>query len=177
MSETHGITVDPKQYGGRPCIRGMRISVKDVLGLLAAGADRKEILDDYPYLENGDITAALEYALNQTDHPVGHPYQIIDDECRTDPLVGIGSVIKGGRYNAPRILGTLYNSESVITALHEIDALFGAERIRFPEIPAGAGLQVVNRIHTSPSKPSKVANPSTGSRSERSEFTGASVSA
>jgi uncharacterized protein (DUF433 family) len=48
----------------------MRISVKDVLDLLAAGADRKEILDDYPYLENGDITAALEYAANQSDHPV-----------------------------------------------------------------------------------------------------------
>jgi uncharacterized protein (DUF433 family) len=70
MSETHRITVDPKQYGGRPCIRGMRISVKDVLDLLAAGANRDEILEDYPYLENADITAALEYAAQQSDHPV-----------------------------------------------------------------------------------------------------------
>ncbi len=70
MSETHRISADPKQYGGRPCIRGMRISVKDVLDLLAAGANREEILGDYPYLEDGDITAALEYAAQQTDHPI-----------------------------------------------------------------------------------------------------------
>jgi uncharacterized protein (DUF433 family) len=70
MSETHRITVDPNQYGGRPCLRSMRISVKDVLDLLAAGASREEILADYPYLEPGDITAALEYAAQQSDHPV-----------------------------------------------------------------------------------------------------------
>ncbi len=70
MSETHRITIDPKQYGGRPCIRGMRISVKDVLDLLAAGAGREEILKDYPYLEPEDITAALEYAAQPIDHPV-----------------------------------------------------------------------------------------------------------
>lgn len=70
MSETHRITVDPNQCGGRPCIRGLRIRVKDVLDLLAAGADREEILVDYPLLEAGDITASLEYAARQTDHPV-----------------------------------------------------------------------------------------------------------
>ena len=70
MSETHRITVDPNRYGGRPCLRGMRIRVKDVLDLLAAGASREEILEDYPYLEAGDITAALEYAAQQSDHPV-----------------------------------------------------------------------------------------------------------
>jgi uncharacterized protein (DUF433 family) len=50
----------------------MRIRVKDILDLLAAGASREEILNDYPYLENDDITAALEYAALQSDHPVLH---------------------------------------------------------------------------------------------------------
>ena len=70
MSETHRITVDPDQCGGRPCLRGLRIRVKDVLDLLAAGASREEILEDYPLLEPEDITAALEYAARQNDHPV-----------------------------------------------------------------------------------------------------------
>ncbi|MGM0984783.1 MAG: DUF433 domain-containing protein [Pseudomonadota bacterium] len=70
MSELHRITVDPEQCGGRPCIRGMRIRVKDILDLLAAGATREEVLEDYSYLENEDITAALEYAARQSDHTV-----------------------------------------------------------------------------------------------------------
>lgn len=70
MSELHRITVDPQHCGGRPCVRGLRIRVKDILDLLAAGASRKEILEDYPYLETGDITASLEYAARQSDHPV-----------------------------------------------------------------------------------------------------------
>ncbi len=70
MSELHRITINPEQCGGRPCIRGMRIRVKDILDLLAAGASHEEILEDYPYLEPGDITAALEYAALQSDHPV-----------------------------------------------------------------------------------------------------------
>lgn len=55
----------------------------------------------------------------------GYTYRIIDDEFRTDPLSGIGSVIKGGRYNAPGLFEALYSSDSRITALYEIDALFG----------------------------------------------------
>ena len=70
MSETHRITVDPGQCGGRPCLRGLRIRVKDVLDLLAAGASREEILADYPLLEADDITASLEYAARLSDHPV-----------------------------------------------------------------------------------------------------------
>ena len=70
MSEVHRITVDPGQCGGRPCLRGLRIRVKDVLDLLAAGASRDEILADFPLLEAEDITAALEYAALQSDHPV-----------------------------------------------------------------------------------------------------------
>lgn len=64
------ITVDPEQCGGRPCIRGMRLRVLDVLELLAAGESREQILKDYPYLEAEDITASLLYAARQLDHPV-----------------------------------------------------------------------------------------------------------
>jgi uncharacterized protein (DUF433 family) len=70
MSELSRIIVNPNQCGGRPCLRGLRIRVKDVLDLLAAGASREEILQDYPLLEAGDITTALEYAARQADHPV-----------------------------------------------------------------------------------------------------------
>ena len=70
MSELHRITIRPEQCGGRPCLRGLRIRVTDILDLLAAGAGREEILADYHYLEDGDITAALEYAAKQSDHPV-----------------------------------------------------------------------------------------------------------
>lgn len=64
------ITVNPNQCGGRPCIRGMRIRVEDILELLAAGASREEIFEDYPYLESEDITVALAFAARQMDHPV-----------------------------------------------------------------------------------------------------------
>ena len=70
MSELHRITTRPEQCGGRPCIRGLRVRVTDVLDLLAAGASRDEILADYPYLEPEDITAVLEYAAKQSDHPI-----------------------------------------------------------------------------------------------------------
>lgn len=59
---TDRITFNPNQCGGRPCIRGMRIRVKDVLDLLAAKVSEAEILADYPYLESEDIVACLEYA-------------------------------------------------------------------------------------------------------------------
>lgn len=64
------ITFNPNQCGGRPCIRGMRVRVKDVLDLLSSGVSRAEILEDFPYLEDKDITACLEYAAEQADHPV-----------------------------------------------------------------------------------------------------------
>ena len=64
------ITSNPRQCGGRPCIRGMRIRVKDVLDMLAGGATEAEILQDYPYLEAEDIRACLEYAAAQIDHAV-----------------------------------------------------------------------------------------------------------
>jgi uncharacterized protein (DUF433 family) len=64
------ITFNPNQCGGRPCIRGMRIRVKDVLDLLAAGVSEAEILKDFPYLEPEDIRACLRFAAEQADHPV-----------------------------------------------------------------------------------------------------------
>ena len=64
------IAGDAVDCGGRPCIRGLHIRVKDILDMLAGGATRQEILADYPYLEDEDITAALEYASRATDHPV-----------------------------------------------------------------------------------------------------------
>lgn len=70
MTQLHRITIDPAQCGGRPCLRGLRIRVHDILALLAAGASEAEILGDYPLLEREDITAALEYAVRLSDHPV-----------------------------------------------------------------------------------------------------------
>ena len=70
MTQVHRITVDPSVCGGRPCIRGLRIRVKDILDLLASGATREQILVDYPYLEAEDIIAALQFAATQSDHPV-----------------------------------------------------------------------------------------------------------
>ena len=64
------ITFNPRQCGGRPCIRGLRIRVKDVLDMLAGGATEAEILHDFPYLEVEDIRACLEYASAQVDHAV-----------------------------------------------------------------------------------------------------------
>lgn len=70
VSELHRITVRPEQCAGRPCIRGLRIRVEDILDMLASGASRDELLADYPYLEPEDIIAVLEYAAQQSDHPV-----------------------------------------------------------------------------------------------------------
>jgi uncharacterized protein (DUF433 family) len=64
------ITVDPQMCGGRPCIRGMRIRVSDVLDLLASGLSRAELLDEMPDLEDGDIDAALKFASGRLDHPI-----------------------------------------------------------------------------------------------------------
>jgi uncharacterized protein (DUF433 family) len=64
------ITIDDAQCGGRPCIRGLRMRVSDVLELLSAGASVEEIVEDYPYLEREDILAALEYAARQADHAI-----------------------------------------------------------------------------------------------------------
>jgi uncharacterized protein (DUF433 family) len=59
------ITIDPGKRGGRPCIRGLRVSVADVLGWLAAGMSHEQILADYPELTNEDIRACLAYAADR----------------------------------------------------------------------------------------------------------------
>lgn len=61
------MTVNPKVCFGKPTIRGMRIRVSDVLGMLASGMSAEEILADYPYLEREDIQAAIAYAAKATD--------------------------------------------------------------------------------------------------------------
>ena len=70
MNLSERITIEPGKCGGRPCIRGLRIRVKDILGLLAAGASHQEILEDHPDLEEADILAALNYAAGQSDHMI-----------------------------------------------------------------------------------------------------------
>jgi uncharacterized protein (DUF433 family) len=66
----HRITVDPEQCGGRPCIRGMRIRVSDVLDLLANGLTPEQVLEELPDLELEDIRACLQFASRRLDHPV-----------------------------------------------------------------------------------------------------------
>jgi uncharacterized protein (DUF433 family) len=70
MTELERITINPKQCGGRPCVRGMRIRVKDVLDMLAGGATQEEILADFPDLELEDIRACIAYAARYFDHTV-----------------------------------------------------------------------------------------------------------
>lgn len=65
------ITSNPKIFGGKPCVRGMRVRVVDVLSLLAAGLTAEQIIkEELPYLEPDDIKACLLYAANKVNHPV-----------------------------------------------------------------------------------------------------------
>ena len=64
------ITINPEQCGGRPCIRGMRIRVVDILDLYASGLSAEQILDEMPVLEMEDLQAALQYAARRFDPPV-----------------------------------------------------------------------------------------------------------
>lgn len=70
MSYRHIITIEPGKRGGKPCIRGMRITVYDVLGWLAAGMSHAEILDDFPELTEEDIIACLEFAADRERHVI-----------------------------------------------------------------------------------------------------------
>ena len=70
MTDWHQrITIDPEQCGGRPCIRGMRVRVSDVLDLLAAGLSPDEVVEELPYLERADVEASLRYASEATSQP------------------------------------------------------------------------------------------------------------
>jgi len=64
------ITIDPEQCGSRPCVRGMRIRVIDVLDLLANGLTTEQVLGELPDLEPEDIRACLRFASRRLDHPV-----------------------------------------------------------------------------------------------------------
>ena len=64
------ITVNPKQCGGRPCVRGMRIRVSDVLDLFASGLESAQILEEMPDLEADDLKACLAFASRRIDHPL-----------------------------------------------------------------------------------------------------------
>jgi uncharacterized protein (DUF433 family) len=64
------ITIEPGKCGGRPCIRGYRLRVKDVLDLLAAGSTEEKILAEYDFLEPEDILACLQYAAAQAGNSV-----------------------------------------------------------------------------------------------------------
>jgi uncharacterized protein (DUF433 family) len=64
------VTVDPRVMGGRPCIRGMRITVSNIVGQLAAGATQDELLSEYPYLERADIEQALAFAAALAAQPI-----------------------------------------------------------------------------------------------------------
>ncbi|HWB48300.1 MAG TPA: DUF433 domain-containing protein [Stellaceae bacterium] len=70
MSYQHIITIEAGKRGGRPCIRGMRIAVADVLGWLAAGMSHQQIINDYPELTEEDIRACLRYAAERERRPV-----------------------------------------------------------------------------------------------------------
>ena len=63
MEYLRRITFDPEIMGGKPCIRGMRVTVGMIIGLVASGHSKQEILKMYPYLENEDIDEALQYAV------------------------------------------------------------------------------------------------------------------
>lgn len=65
MNYKDRITIEPGKRGGKPCIRGMRITVYDVLSYLAAGMTEAEILEDFPYLTKEDILACLSYAADR----------------------------------------------------------------------------------------------------------------
>ena len=76
MKDLSRITTDPQVMGGKPCIRGLRITVGTIVGLIAAGHSRDEILKLYPYLEEADIPEALAYAAwraEEVEVPLGNP--------------------------------------------------------------------------------------------------------
>lgn len=73
MTPLTRITLDPEVMGGKPCIRGLRVTVGTIVGLVAAGRTAPEILAAYPYLEEADIREALSYAawrVEETEVPI-----------------------------------------------------------------------------------------------------------
>jgi uncharacterized protein (DUF433 family) len=76
MTNLSRITMDPTVMGGRPCVRGLRVTVGTIVGLLVAGHSEAEILELYPYLEAADIRDVLAYAAWRSEEievPLAHP--------------------------------------------------------------------------------------------------------
>lgn len=76
MNPLDRISFDPRIMGGKPCIRGTRLTVGTIVGLIASGSSTEEILRDYPYIQADDIQAALSYAAwraEEVDVPIGSP--------------------------------------------------------------------------------------------------------
>ena len=76
MPDLNRITLDPRVMGGKPCVRGLRVTVGTIVGLLASGHTHEEILKDYPYLVEEDIQAALSYAAwrsEEVEVPLSNP--------------------------------------------------------------------------------------------------------
>jgi uncharacterized protein (DUF433 family) len=76
MKDLTRITTDPHVMGGKPCVRGLRVTVGTIVGLIAAGRSKEEILKLYPYLEEADISEALAYAAwraEEIEVPLGRP--------------------------------------------------------------------------------------------------------
>jgi uncharacterized protein (DUF433 family) len=72
----HRITVNPEIFGGKPIVRGRRLAVEHVLGMLAAGSTHEELLQGYPWLEADDIRACLVYARRVVGHERIEPFKI-----------------------------------------------------------------------------------------------------
>lgn len=106
MPQFDRITFDPNVMGGKPCIRGMRVTVGTVVGLLASGATRERILADYPYLEAEDIAAALSYAawrFEEVDLPLSQESpEDVSDKAKI-PELGTqrGSVLSMEHFDDP----------------------------------------------------------------------------
>ncbi|MGB2819710.1 MAG: DUF433 domain-containing protein [Phycisphaerae bacterium] len=76
MNKLTRITFDPQVMGGKPCIRGMRVTVGTIVGLLASGHSMPDVLDAYPYLEEEDLREALAYAawrVEEAEAPLSRP--------------------------------------------------------------------------------------------------------
>ena len=88
MDQLNRITFDPNVMGGKPCIRGMRVTAGMIVGLIASGHTKKDILKLYPYLEPGDIDEALAYAawrVEEIDVPFNCDYCSLPQYIPQDP--------------------------------------------------------------------------------------------
>ena len=107
------ITLDPEIMGGKPCIRGMRVTVGTVVGLVASGHSTRDILEAYPYLEEDDIKEALTYAawrVEEIEVPLqmdilAIPIDALIETCHADPEIGmhvykLAAQLFADRYNS-----------------------------------------------------------------------------